>query len=174
MTALDMIVLLLIGGGAVFGLLRGFVCEALSMIAWVLGIFAVRLFHAPVAALLTPFVGTEGGAAILAFALVFGGTFLAGKFLARALGRRTRTSILGPVDRVLGGGFGALKGLIGATLLFLGFTLVYDTLYGGDAMRPEWMADSRTYPLLGASGRAISEFVDERRGGGDAAEPPAD
>ena len=36
MTALDIIVLFLLGSGAVFGFLRGFVQEALSMIAWVL------------------------------------------------------------------------------------------------------------------------------------------
>ena len=32
---------------------------------------------------------------------------------------RARNSVVGPVDRVLGAGFGALKGLIGATLLYL-------------------------------------------------------
>jgi membrane protein required for colicin V production len=165
MTALDIIVLLLIGGGAVLGLMRGFVMETLSLIAWILAIFAIRLFHASVTDLLTPFVGTESGAAVLAFALVFGVTFAAGKFLAHALGKRTRTSVLGPVDRVLGAGFGAVKGLIGATLIFLAFSLVYDTIYGATADRPDWLSRSRSYPLLGASGRAISAFVDERRFG---------
>lgn len=164
MNGIDILVLLLIGGCAVLGLVRGFVQETLSLIAWVLGIFAIRLFHAPAAALLTPFVGTTSGAAILAFALVFGITFGAGKLLARAIGRRTRQSVLGPVDRVLGGGFGAIKGLIGATLIFLAFSLVYDTIYGSGARRPDWLSDARTYPLLNASGEAISEFVAERRG----------
>src|SRR3546814_2962694 len=77
------------------------------------------MLHAPVTEWLAKPVETQSGAAVLAFALVFGITFLAGKFLARALGDRTRKSILGPVDRVLGLGFGALKGLIGATLLFM-------------------------------------------------------
>lgn len=163
MTALDIIVLLLIGGGATFGLFRGFVMETLSLIAWVLAIFAIRLLHAPVTEWLTDPVGTQAGAAVLAFALVFGVTFMAGKFLARSLGARTRQSVLGPVDRVLGLGFGALKGLIGATLLFMLASLVYDTIYGGDAQRPEWMSASRSYPLLNASGKAMSEFVAERR-----------
>jgi membrane protein required for colicin V production len=126
MTAIDILVLLLIGGCTLFGFLRGFVMETLSLIAWVLGIFAVRLFHSSAAELLTPFVGTESGAAILAFILVFGITFGAGKLLARAIGARTRQSVLGPVDRVLGGGFGAVKGLIGATLIFLLFSQFAD------------------------------------------------
>src|SRR3546814_5437816 len=118
----------------------------------------VLLFAMPISCLAKP-VGTQAGAAVLAFALVFGISFLAGKFLARALGDRTRKSILGPVDRVLGLGFGALKGLIGATLLFMLASLLYETVYGGGAKRPEWMTTSRCYPLLNASGKAISEFV---------------
>ena len=168
MNAVDILVLLAIGGCAILGLLRGFVQETLSLIAWVLGIFAIRLFHASVADLLTAFVGTESAAAILAFILVFGVTFGLGKLLAHAIGRRTRQSILGPVDRVLGGGFGAIKGLIGATLAFLAFGLVYDTFYGSGARRPDWLSDALTYPLLNASGEAISEWVAERQ-----AQPPA-
>ncbi|WP_336973537.1 CvpA family protein [Sphingobium aromaticiconvertens] len=163
MTAIDILVLLLIGGCALFGLLRGFVTETLSLIAWVSGIFAVRLFHASVAELLTPFIGTESGAGILSFILVFGVTFTAGKLIARSIGARTRQSVLGPVDRVLGGGFGAVKGLIGATLAFLAFSLVYDTFYGSGARRPDWLSDSRTYPLLNASGLAISGFLEDQR-----------
>jgi membrane protein required for colicin V production len=163
MNAIDIFVLLAIGGCAVLGLLRGFVLETLSLMAWVLAIFAIRLFHASVADLLTAFVGTASGAAVLALVLVFGVTFGAGKMIAHAIGRRTRQSVLGPVDRVLGGGFGAVKGLIGATMLFLAFSLVYDTMYGSGARRPDWLSDARTYPLLNASGQAISEFLAEQR-----------
>lgn len=163
MNAIDMIVLLAIGGSAILGLLRGFVLETLSLMAWVLAIFCIRLFHASVADLLTPFVGTASGAAILALVLVFGVTFGVGKMIAHAIGRRTRQSVLGPVDRVLGGGFGAVKGLIGATLAFLAFSLVYDTMYGSGARRPDWLSDARTFPLLNASGQAVSEFLAEQR-----------
>ena len=52
MTALDIIVLFLLGGGAVFGFMRGFVQEALSLIAWILIIAAVRIFHGPATAAL--------------------------------------------------------------------------------------------------------------------------
>ncbi|WP_088183672.1 CvpA family protein [Sphingobium sp. Z007] len=170
MNAIDISVLLAIGGCAVLGLMRGFVLETLSLIAWVLAIFCIRLFHASVAEVLTPFIGTSSGAAILALVLVFGVTFGAGKMIAHAIGCRTRQSVLGPVDRVLGAGFGAVKGLIGATLLFLAFSLVYDTFYGSGARRPDWLSDARTYPLLNASGQAISEFLAEQRAKKPAAE----
>lgn len=163
MNAVDILVLLAIGGCAILGLLRGFVLETLSLMAWVLAIFAIRLFHASATELLSAFVGTTSGAAVLALVLVFGVTFAAGKMIAHAIGRRTRQSVLGPVDRVLGGGFGAVKGLIGATLIFLAFSLVYDTMYGSGARRPDWLSDARTFPLLNASGQAISEFLAEQR-----------
>lgn len=163
MNGVDIVVLIAIGGCAVLGLMRGFVQETLSLIAWVLAIFAIRLFHGSVADLLTAFVGTASGAAMLALVLVFGVTFGLGKLLAHAIGKRTRQSVLGPVDRVLGAGFGAIKGLIGATLVFLAFSLVYDTFYGSGARRPDWLSDARTYPLLNASGQAISEWLEEQR-----------
>ena len=78
---------------------------------------------------------------------------------------RTRTSVLGPVDRALGLGFGALKGLVVASLLFLLATLLFDFMGGGPRGRPEWMRTSRTYPLLNATSAGIADFVDRRRRG---------
>ncbi len=164
MTALDIFVLLLAGGGLVRGAIRGFVGEVLSLASWIAAIFALKLLHTPVTEALTYPVGTSSGAAVLAFALVFGIVFIAGKLLARRLGGATRRSLIGPIDRILGAGFGALKGLIGATLLYLAINFVYDMLWGRAAERPEWMAQSRTYPLLHASGEAIVDLVEARRG----------
>ncbi len=161
LTALDVITLLLVGGGLVAGFVRGFAFEVLSLFAWVAAIIALRLFHTPVTEVLRGPVGA--GAAVLAFALVFGIVFIAGKLLARRIGGAAKRSVVGPIDRVLGGGFGALKGLIGATLLYLGATLVYDTVYGRTAPRPQWMQDSRTYPLLHASGDAMLQYIEARR-----------
>jgi membrane protein required for colicin V production len=163
LTALDIVVILAVGGGAVLGILRGFVTEVLSLFAWVAAIFALKFLHPAVAALLVGPVGTRAGAAVLAFAILFLVVFAGGKLVARSLGRRTRQSVLGPLDRLLGLGFGAIKGLIGVTLLYLAVTLVYDTLYGGAAARPDWIRDSRSYPLLNASGKAIVDYVAARQ-----------
>lgn len=164
LTALDILVILLVGAGLVVGWLRGFVAELLSLFAWFLAIVAVRYLHEPVRDLLAGPVGTVAGASVLAFALVFGLVFLGGKLASRRLGSRVRSSVVGPVDRLLGAGFGALKGLIGATLLFLVVNLVYDTIWGRMAVRPEWMADSRTYPLLQSSSAMMVDLIEARRG----------
>ena len=163
MTALDIIVLFLLGSGAVFGFLRGFVQEALSMIAWLLIIVAVRMFHAPATAALAEAVGSDSGAAVLAFLAIVIVIYALGKWISKSIGAKSRKSVLGPIDRVLGFGFGMLKGLIMATLIFLLFVMGYDLVYGADEGRPEWMTTSRTYPLLNASGDAMSEFVRDQR-----------
>ena len=81
----------------------------------------------------------------------------------KALGTTTKGSLLGPFDRVLGLAFGALKGLIAATLVFLLVSLVFDTLNGRSAPRPAWMTESRTYPLLRASSASVVDFIEKRR-----------
>lgn len=168
MTALDILVLLLVGWFSFRGLANGFVAEALSLIAWIVAIAAVKLFHAAVAEYLTIPVGTEAGASVLAFALVFGVTFLIIRAIGSKLGKVSKASALGVFDRILGGGFGALKGLIGASVIFLVASMLYDTVFGGKSARPQWMIASKTYPLLNATSGALVNFIEERRKNGGA------
>ena len=166
MTALDIFVIIVVGGAALIGFVRGFAHEVLALMAWVAGIVALKLFHSPLTERLVDLAGSQRGAAVLAFALLFLPAYIAVKLFARAVGTRTRRSVLGPVDRVLGGGFGMVKGLIGATLFFLIANFGTDIVYGSRAERPEWMTSSRTYPLLNASGRAVVEWIETRRKSG--------
>ena len=165
MTALDIFVFLLLIGGAAIGFVRGFVHEVISLLAWVVAIAMLKLFHTQLWHGMTGMWGSSSAAAaVIAFAILFVPSFLAVKLVARSIGGRTRRSrLLGPFDRVLGGGFGMLKGLLGATLFFLLANLATDMVYGPQADRPEWMTKSRTYPLLNASGRAIVDWVEARR-----------
>jgi len=60
-------------------------------------------------------------------------------------------------------------------VLFLGVNLVSDTIWGSNSERPSFVRNSRTYPLLNASGRAVVDWVQRRRaaqaspGGNDSA-----
>ena len=165
MTALDVFVFLLLIGGAAVGCVRGFVHEVISLFAWVVAVAMLKLFHTQLwTGLINSFHTSSAAAAVIAFAILFIPSFVLVKLVARQLGGRTRRhSVLGPFDRVLGGGFGALKGLLGATLFFLLANLATDMVYGPQAERPQWMTKSRTYPLLNASGRAIVDWVQTRR-----------
>jgi membrane protein required for colicin V production len=166
MTALDVFVFILLIGGAAVGFVRGFVHEVVSLLAWIVAIVMLKLFHTQLwSGLESSFHTSPAAGAVLAFAILFVPSFLIVKLLARAIGGRTRRhAVLGPIDRVLGGGFGLVKGLLAATLFFLLANLATDMVYGPQADRPHWMTQSRTFPLLNASGRAIIDWVQARRG----------
>jgi len=165
MTALDVFVFLLLIGGCAIGFVRGFVHEVISLLAWIVAIAMLKLFHTQLWGGIERSMHTSSAAAaVLAFAFLFVPSFLIVKLVARGIGGKTRRhAVLGPFDRVLGGGFGLLKGLLGATLFFLLANLATDMTYGPDAERPDWMRKSSTYPLLMASGRAIVDWVETRR-----------
>jgi membrane protein required for colicin V production len=166
MTALDVFVFLLLIGGAAVGFVRGFVHEVVSLLAWVVAIAMLKLFHTQLwSGLENSFHTSPAAGAVLAFALLFVPSFLLVKLLARTIGGKTRRhAVLGPIDRVLGGGFGLVKGLLAATLFFLLANLATDMVYGPQSDRPHWMTRSMTYPLLNASGRGIVDWVQARRG----------
>lgn len=162
MTGFDIIVLIIVGVAAVGGFLRGFVQEILSLMAWVLAIFAIRYLHSDLYTALEPVIGTQTGAAVLAFALLLLIPYAAMKLIAGRLGETTRTSILGPIDRVLGFGFGAVKGAIVVVLAFSLLVLGYDSIWGYQG-RPTWITTARTYPAVNASTNAMVELIAERR-----------
>ena len=163
MSALDILILLMVAGGLLVGFVRGLTTELLNLAAWVAGIVAVRLFHSPLADRLVDWTGGGASASILAFALLFLPVYGGVKLFAKAVGSRAKRSVLGPIDRLLGAGFGAVKGILIATLWFLLMNIGTDIIYGAEAERPAWMRDSKSYPLLQASSKAVVDWVDERR-----------
>lgn len=162
MTGFDIIVLLIVAVAAIGGFLRGFVQEVLSLLSWVLAVLAIRFLHTDLTAALYGFIGTPSGAAVLAFALLLLIPYAAMRLIAARAGRATRGSILGPFDRVLGFGFGAVKGVIIAVMAFSLLVLGYDTVWGV-AGRPVWMTTARTYPFVNASADAMVQLIDERQ-----------
>jgi membrane protein required for colicin V production len=162
MTGFDIAVLLIVGLAAATGFLRGFVQEVLSLAAWIFSLFAIRYLHTPLADFLTPMVGTSSGAAVLAFALLLLVPYMAVKLVARWMGAKSRGSVLGPIDRVLGFGFGAVKGIILIVLAFSVVMLGYDVTWGREG-RPTWITQARTYPFVNASSEALVVMIAERR-----------
>ena len=162
MTGFDIIVLLIVAVAAVGGFMRGFVQETLSLVAWILAIFAIRYLHTDLTVVLFGFVGTPSGAAVLAFALLLLIPYAAMKLIAGWAGRTTRNSVLGPIDRVLGFGFGAVKGVIMVVMAFSLLALGYDTIWGSTG-RPTWMATARTYPFVNAASDAMVQLIYERQ-----------
>lgn len=159
-TAFDWIVVALVGFLALGGLMRGFTHEAMSLAGWILAIVAVRLFHEQATMWLEPKTGGEATAAIVAFIGLFFGTAFLARLAAGAAGGFAKRSVLGPMDRVLGLGFGALKGLILASAMFL-LTQFSTGLFDAEQEPPEWLMESRSAPLLSLSANAMVGWVKE-------------
>src|SRR6478609_9884389 len=162
MTGLDIIALLLVAIAAIGGFMRGFVQEVLSLAAWLLAIFAIRYLHTDMTGFLARYVGTSTTAALLAFVLLLLIPYAAMKLIAGRLGKASRNSIIGPFDRVLGFGFGALKGVIIVVVAFSVLALGYDTVWGPQG-RPNWIKDARTYPFINAASEAMVQLIEARR-----------
>lgn len=162
MTGFDIAVLLLVGASAVSGFFRGFVQEIISLGAWVLAIAAIRGLHTPLTAALEPKIGTASGASVLAFALLLLVPYAAVKVFSSWIGSKSRNSVLGPVDRVLGFGFGGVKGMIIVVLGFSVLVLGYDTVWG-PAGRPTWIVQARTYRFIDAASEAMVTMIAARR-----------
>ncbi|MEZ5682446.1 MAG: CvpA family protein [Erythrobacter sp.] len=162
MTGFDLIVLLIVGVAAVGGFLRGFVQEVLSLGAWVLAAFAIRYLHTPLTLAMHEYIGADITTSLLAFTLLLLIPYAAMKVIANNVGQASRNSVLGPIDRVLGFGFGALKGIVITVLAFSLLVLGYDTVWSYKG-RPAWMTTARSYEFVDASSRALVEVLAERR-----------
>ena len=162
MTGFDYVVFLIVAVCAIGGFFRGFVEEILALAAWCVGLFAVRYGHEPLTMILAPYLKNETGAGVLAFALLMLVPYLITKYVASSLGNASRSSVLGPIDRLLGFGFGAIKGFV---IMVLGFSLLvfgYDVVWGVNG-RPQWISAARTYPFLNASSEELMTMIAERR-----------
>lgn len=162
MTGFDIIVLVIVGVAAIGGFTRGFVQEVLSLAAWILAIFAIYFLHTDFTAVLNEYVGSPSAAAILAFLVLLLIPYAALKLIAGRIGKASRSSVIGPIDRVLGFGFGAVKGVIIVVIAFSLVVLGYDTVWGPEG-RPAWIRDARTYPFVNAASEEMVQLIEMRR-----------
>jgi membrane protein required for colicin V production len=162
MTGFDYLVFIVVGFAAIAGFFRGFVEEVLSLAAWCLALLAVHYGHAALTGMLVPTIGNETGAGVIAFFILLAVPFFGTKLVARQMGNASRGSVLGPVDRVLGFGFGAVKGFVIMVLAFSLLVFAYDVVWGPKG-RPGWIKDGRTYPFLNAASDELMTMVGHRR-----------
>ena len=170
MTGFDIAVLLVVAGGAIAGFMRGFVQEILALAAWLFALAAIHYLHTPLTARLVPITGENLGApAVLAFAILLMVPYLVIKLISKRMGELSRDSLLGPIDRVIGFGFGTVKGLVIVVLAFSIVVLGYDTAWGAGG-RPIWITQARTYPFINAGSESLVRMIGERRSAAAASE----
>lgn len=162
MTTFDFIVLIVLAVTAIGGFMRGFVQEILSLGAWILAAFSIYQLHAPMSDWLWDYIGNTQISSIVAFVLLLMIPYAAMKLIAGQIGESIRNTILGPIDRALGFGFGAVKGTIIVVMAFSLLALGYDSVWGV-AGRPVWMTTSQTYPFIETASDSMVKVISDRR-----------
>lgn len=139
----DWVLLAVLVLSAAVGLWRGLVFEVLSLLGWVAAYIAAQALSSTVAPLLP--VGVPDGPVNqgAAFALVFVLSLVIWTLLSRLLRLIVHATPLQLIDRVLGGGFGLLRG---AVLLLAVATVVTLT---PAARSPHWQASQGAGLLAG-------------------------
>lgn len=141
---LDWTLLALLAVSVVVGLLRGFVFECLSLVGWVVAWFAAQ-WIAPELAPHLP-VGAPGGALNLAAALTlsFVVTLVVWSLLAKLIRMALHATPLSLPDRLLGGGFGVLRGgvLLLAVAAIVALTPAAQSALWRDSIGARWLGQT--------------------------------
>lgn len=148
MTSFDYIVLAIVGVSALLGLLRGFVKELLSLVAYAAAFVAAIWWGPRVSTWLTAFIQNDLLRTAAAYAAVFIVVLLLVGLVNVTLGALISKTGLTPADHGMGAIFGALRGLL--------IVLVLVALAGYTELPQEpWWRDAR---LSGAAEQGIQKI----------------
>ncbi len=141
LSAVDWILLAVLGLSLLLGMWRGIIQEVLSLVGWVAA-FYVSQMYAPMAAAWLPM---EGSSQMLRYAAGFVVVFIAvliGTALVSWVIKKLVSAVgLGPLDRLLGSVFGLMRGVVIllAVTVFVGMTPMRDTEAWKQAQGTKWL-----------------------------------
>lgn len=154
----DYAILGVIAISVLVGALRGFIKEVFSLLVWSVAFLVAYHFSGDVAALMEDSVTLPSARTAMGFTGLFVAVLLVGGLMNYLLGRLVETTGLSGTDRMLGGVFGAARGLalVVAVLLVAGFTPI-----PADPWWKESQTIKRLLPLVSWSAGYLPESVVE-------------
>lgn len=162
MAVLDIIIAIIVVIAAIGGFVRGLVQEVLSLASWIMAAMALHFMHPALTEGLRNFYRAEPAVSLFAFALLLLIPYAAMKVIIGTASGASDGAILGPIDRVLGFGFGAVKGALIAVFAFAMLVTGYDDKWGYTG-RPQWITTARTYAAADAFSRQLLPEIAVRR-----------
>ena len=118
MNYLDIIIFCILGFLVINGIRKGFILSLATLVALVLGIWAAIHFSGYMSNLLVKTFHPSGNwLSILSYVLTFLLVVIGVIIIAKLLEKVVKTVGLGLANRVIGGLFGLLKGILGVTVL---------------------------------------------------------
>jgi len=119
MVWVDVAIIIIVTLSALISVLRGFVKEALSLVAWVLAFWVAFTFHQNLATILSEYIDTPSLRLISAFALLFVVTLIIAALVNNLISTLVKKSGLTGTDRMLGVIFGIARGTVIVAILVL-------------------------------------------------------
>jgi membrane protein required for colicin V production len=155
LTGADVLILLVLVASTIFGLLRGFVREAVSLVFWVLAIWAAWKFAPLVQPHLGGLLAQPDVAPWVARLIVMVLVLLLGLIVGTLLRYFTSSVGLGPLDRALGLLFGLVRGTLLVGLMVIGAELLH-------LDHETWWTQSKLVPYGETVGDWLRAMVGER------------
>ena len=120
---IDLIIIAIIGLSVLTGLFRGFVKELIALCVWVVAIWLAFTYSQEVSSWLQPYIQDLTARTVVAFVAILLVTIIIGSIFNAMLSFVLRRSGLSGTDRLLGMGFGFVRGVFIVTLLLLVFDI---------------------------------------------------
>ena len=150
----DIIVVAIIGLSALFGFIRGFLREVLSIGAWIVAGLATYFGLPYLRPFARQYISHELFADVATGVAIFLVVLVLASVISHVITRRVRESSLGPLDRSLGILFGIARGAVIVSVALL----ICDNFYAPDN-RPQWLQDARTLPVVQVGADIVRQFV---------------
>lgn len=115
----DYAIISVIALSAITGLIRGFIKEIVALGVWVTAGWTAFVYAKPVASWLATYVQDKSARVILAYVVIIVGTLIIGGLLNTMLSFIMHHSGLTGTDRLLGVGFGTVRGIFVVALLLV-------------------------------------------------------
>lgn len=141
MTVFDYVVLGIIGASCLLGLWRGVVSEVLALAAWVVAFVAARTWGEAAGAYFADLVAEPGLRYAAGFVVILLGVLVTFSVARLVLSLLLRAAGLGLVDRLLGAGFGVVRGVL---IVLVGVMLAAMTALP----KSQWWRDAWLAPPL--------------------------
>jgi membrane protein required for colicin V production len=151
---LDAVLILLIAYSVWRSFAKGLTREVIGLLSVVVGIFAGTWFYGSVAVWFEPHVSSHAMAGFCGFLAVFLAVMLLGSLISFILSKFLKVTGLSFFDRVLGAGFGILRGVLMASALVMALLAFAP---GAKANTPpDSVANSRLAPLVVGAARVFA------------------
>ena len=129
--AFDWVVVVIVSVSMLFSLWRGFVREALSLAGWVAAFVVANSGATSFTEVIGDLIANRTGRYIVAWSVLFVVTRIACSIVANLTSGLIKASELSALDRILGTGFGALRGaLLVMALVFVARALIPESERG--------------------------------------------